>query len=511
MLILSRVILSICFFLVAGCLGSTTSTVKSFIPTKINQDTPIIAQINKQYKAPLFAVGVEIDRQRNQSSGLGLISQTELENYVNDQLKKLKLASGFESVPGRAYLFADTSFGARVSADGNIYIPYAVILDLESTDELTALLAHELAHTIRGHSNSELFVAVQKKALSATALVAGLRKNDAGGMRESDLKALQKTLGTLMVADGFINPGWTRLQESEADKLGLDIMIAAGYNPDGMFVLLDKVAHWEEKNREQQRERNAFVEKALGSIRLTKDETELGQALNGYFNQGATKLGAFVDSFNKDHDSAESRYDSLLTYADLHYANAAAPELKKQGWNGVARSSSSKAMLQSLERTAKARAAITQGDFNTSEQLIRKAVTKQTNNQNFVRQTFYELRAAQNKNDAMRDNLKIGMGGQYPSLFLHIENIKLKDQGTTKLNAVDAKSLVNVFDSYGRPADYYNEVLTLLSSSEMKSQVLAMQAECMAKYAGEGISCSVGGDKSEKNDFSYKGLMKSFL
>lgn len=509
---LSRMALVAGFVLLTGCLGSATSTVKSFIPGKLNQDEPILAQLDKDYKAPLFAVGADVDRQRNQSSGLGLISDSKLEGYLNEQLEKLKLASGFANLPGRAYLFADTSFGARASADGNIYIPYAVILDLESTDEMAALLAHELAHTIRGHSNSELFVAVQKKALSATALVAGLRKNDVGGMRDSDAKALQKTLGSLMVADGFINPGWTRMQESEADKLGLDIMIAAGYNPDGMFVLLDKVARWEEKNRQQQHERNAIVEKALGSIQLTDDKTALGQAVNGYFNQGATKIGAFVDSFNKDHDSAVSRYDSLLTYTDLHYASAAAPALKKQSWNAVARGGSSKAMLQALEKTDKARAAIAQGDLRTGEQLINKAVTRQTNNQNFVRQTFYELRAAQNKNDAMRDNLRMGMDGQYPSLFLHIENIRLKGNGDAKLNAADATHLVKVFDSYGRPADYYNDVLTLLSNSEIKSQVLAMQAECMTKYAGEGISCNVGEDAGEqKNDYSYKGLMKSFL
>ncbi len=510
---LSRVSLMSCFFLVTGCLGSASNTVKSFIPTKFNTDTPIIAQIDKQYKAPLFAVGAEFDRQYNQSSGLGLISHAELENYINDQLKQLKSASGFAAVPGRAYLLADTSFGARASADGNIYIPYTVILDLESTDELAALLAHELAHTIRGHTNADLFVAVQKKALSATALVAGLRKNDVGGMRESDLKALQNTLGSLMLTDGFLNPGWTRMQESEADKLGLDIMIAAGYNPDGMFALLNKVAHWEEKNQQQQHERNAFVEKALGSIKLTKNQTALDQALNSYFNQGATKLGSFVDSFNKDHDSAEARYDSVLTYTDMHYANAAAPALQTQRWNTVARGSSTKAMLQALQHADKARMAIAQGDLRSGEQFISKAVTKQTNNQNFVRQTFYELRAAQNKKPGMSDNLRIGMTGQYPSFFLHIQNIKLKEQGSAKLNAAAATNLVKTFDTYGRPAEYYNDVLTLLSNSELKSQVLVMQAECMTKYAGEGISCSVGEGKGggEKNDYSYKGLMKSFL
>lgn len=512
MLMLSRITLTACFILLAGCLDDASNRVKSFIPNKINSDAPIIAQIDKQYKTPLFTVGAEFDRQRNQSVGLGLISHVGLETYINDQLALLKKASGFESVPGRAYLFADTSFGARASADGNIYIPYAVILDLESTDELAALLAHELAHTIRGHSNSDLFVMVQKKALSASALVASLRKTDAGGLRESDLKMLQKAFGSVMVSDGFISPGWTRMQEEEADKLGLDIMIAAGHNPDGMFALLDKVDQWEEKNQAQQHDRNAFIENALGSIRLTNDETALGKTLNSYFNQGATKFGAFVDNLSKDHDSAVSRYDGLLKYADLHYANVSAPALKTQGWNAVAHSSNAKSMLHALQGTDQAREAIARGDLGLGEKLIRKVVSKETNSQNFLRQTFYELRAAQNKKSSMGENLKIGLAGQYPSLFLHIESMKLKEQGAGKLSAADTKSLLSVFDAYARPPDYYNQVVTLLDNAGMTSQVLALQTECMAKYMGEGISCSAGSTAEEKgNDYSYKGLMKSLL
>jgi|GEM_PF-3483344 len=512
MLMLLRASLIASFLLIAGCLGAVSSTVKSFVPVGLDPNTPIISQIDKQYRAPLFAVGPELDRQRNQSTGLGLVSQAELETYLNDQLDRLKIASGIEGLPGRVYLFADTSFGARASADGNIYIPYAVILDLESTDEVAALLAHELAHTIRGHSSTDLFVMVQKKALSASALFASLRKTDAGGMRDSDLQALQNTMVSLLVADGFINPGWTRLQEEEADKLGLDIMIAAGYNSDAMFALLDKVGHWEELNSQKQHERNAIIENALGSVRLTQDDTALGNALNSYFNQGATKVGAYVDSLNKNHDSAVSRYDSVLAYTDLHYGNVAAPALQTEQWDRIARGSSTKAMLQALERTGEARDAMARGDLRNGERLIKSAVSTQTNNQNFVRQTFFELRAAQSKHDSMKQNLEIGLAGEYPSFLLHVENIRLKQEPDDKVSQADAQQLLTTFDAYGRPADYYNRVVPLLDSAGLSGQVLALLTECMTKYAGEGISCSVvSAEQSQKNDLSYKALMNSLL
>ena len=113
----------------------------------------------------------------------------------------------------------------------------------------------------------------------------------------------------------------------------------------------------------------------------------------------------------------------------------------------------------------------------------------------------------------MQEGLNTGLQGQYPSLFLHVGQSKLAGKKTDTLPRGSAEALANAFDTYGRPADYYNEVMTLLSKSDMKSQVLVLQAECVAKYVGEGISCSVGDEEKDKQgvDFSYKNMMKSLL
>lgn len=512
MLILFRAALIASFFLTAGCLATVNSTVRSFAPVGLTDDTPVLAQINKQYKAPLFSIGADFDRHRNQSAGLGLISHAELEAYMNEQLDRLKTASGIAGLPGRAYLFADTSFGARASADGNIYIPISVVLDLESTDELTALLAHELAHTIRGHSSSEFFVTAQKKALKASSFFAGMRQSDTGIVRSSDMKTVEHVMASLVVADGFINPGWTRLQEEEADKLGMDLLVASGRNPEAMFVLLEKMERWEENNRQQQDERNALMEKALGSLTPVKNETGVDSLVNSYINQGATKLGAYLDGFNKNHDSAATRYETLLAYTDRHYIDLPSPAMETLRWNATGRGNYSKAIHRSLQRTGEASDALAQGDLRKAEQLMKSAVTPETNNQNFVRQTFFELRAAQGKSDSMSQNLQIGLDGAYPSLFLHVQNTQLKLRKGDGSSAEDAAQLLEVFDSYGRPGEYYNQILPLVRSGGMQSQAIMMLAECQIKYAGDGISCGEDSkEKARENDYSYEGLMKSFL
>lgn len=496
----------------SGCLQNSPSMLKTVTNTKLNTNQPVIEQINSQHKKSIFAVGLEADRKRNQSSGLGLIKHDELENYLNEQLKKLKKDSGFTSVPGNVYLFADTVFGARTSADGNIYIPYAVIMDLSSSDEVAALLAHELAHTIRGHFSSDIFVKAQKKGLAATAVVANFRKNEAGVIRSNDKKNIHKVMASLVISDGFINPGWTRIQELEADKLGLDIMIKAGYNPDGMFVLLEKMAIWDDKNKLIQQQQNASLEAKLGAIKVTNDTSVIGTTINSYLSQGASKFGAMIDRLNKSHDSADTRHNHLLEYSDKHYGHLTASTLETKRWSQIAKSSQTKQIWNALENSIAAQQAMSDKNYSKANQLL-KNTRSNTNNQNFLHQTLYELDSLQNKNQSLQTHVNNGLRGHYPSLRLHIEKAKINSGNAEKTPTSVAQSLISTFDNYGRPADYYGDILALLSKSDMKPQVLALTAECIAKYAGEGINCDTGNleESAKNNDFSYENLFKSLL
>jgi hypothetical protein len=269
---------------------------------------------------------------------------------------------------------------------------------------------------------------------------------------------------------------------------------------------------WEAQNLEQQQDRNAILEKVFGTLQLTQEDTPVDNMLNSYFNQGATKLGAYVDSLNKDHDSAATRYDTLLAYNDRHYVDAAMPVMETQRWSAVGGGQALKALDHSLRTTGDARKAITEGDLGKAERLIKSAITAQTNDQNFLRKTFFELRKAQGKSRSMSQNLQIGLGGTYPSLFMHIEDTKLKLGDEAALNPTDGEQLLRTFTAYGSPADYYNEIIPLLQNAGMGNQALKLTGECLVKYVGDGISCSeVSEKKAQENDYSYQGLMKSFM
>jgi predicted Zn-dependent protease len=100
---------------------------------------------------------------------------------------------------------------------------YTGLLDVARTqDQLAAVIGHEVAHVVAQHHNERLsqqFAAQQGLAL-VNALAGG------GGATQQTAMAL---LG-LGAQVGVLLP-YSRIQESEADKIGLDLMARAGFDP----------------------------------------------------------------------------------------------------------------------------------------------------------------------------------------------------------------------------------------------------------------------------------------
>ena len=276
------------------------------------------------------------------------MSYPELETFLNTRLETLKHISGIEGLDGRVYVMANTVFGARCSADGNIYIPMGMLEDIDSEDMLVALLAHELSHNILNHPDSDLFVQVQKKGVMASALIAGLNQDKTGAISAKDKRRMENALDIMLVSDGFINPGWTRGQESEADRLGLDLMVAAGYNPDGMFNLFEKIKAGDERNRAfQEAQRQQQIKNLKQYKSGAGDQIDAG--LNTVFANLQSNFMSLLDDTSKNHDDSEKRITELVEYVDLHYPELEEPQIRKRAWNRIVGTARYKTLQRSLK------------------------------------------------------------------------------------------------------------------------------------------------------------------
>jgi Zn-dependent protease with chaperone function len=133
---------------------------------------------------------------------------------------------------------------ARSLSTGTVYVSSGLISMVDNEAQLAYILGHEIGHVEKNHWHEDVLVAngvdrynekqQKRRALfSAVATVAtgGLFKAGGGSFLEGAGLALlvAPSLLKFMVADA--TPTWDKLQEDEADRLGLQYMLERNYDP----------------------------------------------------------------------------------------------------------------------------------------------------------------------------------------------------------------------------------------------------------------------------------------
>src|SRR6266404_9225018 len=121
---------------------------------------------------------------------------------------------------------------------GHVYITSA-LLKLANDDELGSVLAHEIGHIVARHSLKTL---KQKQEYDDIARSLGELTGVAGNLARD----LGVALGEI-VAQGFLTVH-TRDEEREADFLGVRGMARAGFDPQGMVTMFQKLQRIEEQD-----------------------------------------------------------------------------------------------------------------------------------------------------------------------------------------------------------------------------------------------------------------------
>ncbi|MDZ4694241.1 MAG: M48 family metalloprotease [Deltaproteobacteria bacterium] len=117
------------------------------------------------------------------------------------------------------------SINAFAAPGGYVFVTTAAVKAAKSEDELAAILAHEVAHVVRGHALGSI-----KK--SRWAGVAKEAVNNSVTLDEAALGELTQVFDGAMndMMDAIFVKGYSRDTEFEADSVGAAIMAHAGYD-----------------------------------------------------------------------------------------------------------------------------------------------------------------------------------------------------------------------------------------------------------------------------------------
>ena len=131
----------------------------------------------------------------------------------------------------RFHIIRDKEINAFSGPGGHIYITSAM-MNLANDDELASVLAHEIGHVVARHS---LKTIQQSQTLGGLADLFGSITGVAG-----ETAGELGTAAARILASGLLSVH-NREEEREADFLGVRTMAKAGYSPEGMITMFQKL------------------------------------------------------------------------------------------------------------------------------------------------------------------------------------------------------------------------------------------------------------------------------
>ena len=176
---------------------------------------------------------IDIDRKHAPhqiSSDYGPSGDPVMAAYISQVGKDLSQLSHRPDMPYSYRVVDATYVNAYAFPGGTIATTRGIMASLDNEAALAALLGHEIGHVNARHTASRM-----SKALLTQLAVVGLVV--AASASDEKLAPLAAGLGAL--GAGALLAKYSRNDERQADSLGMEYMVKAGYNPEGMVSLMD--------------------------------------------------------------------------------------------------------------------------------------------------------------------------------------------------------------------------------------------------------------------------------
>ena len=179
-----------------------------------------------------YEVGLDLAREIRQQ--LGRQQQPQADQILNEIGNRL---AGCVANKSRRFNF-ETINGPEPNAfalpGGFIFVTQSLVeLCRYDKNEIACILGHEMAHIIRGHAMNRI---VSNSAIAAASRAAPIRGVLSGWLRKVGVQ--------------FIESAYSKDLESEADRFGVRLVAAAGYEPAACVQLFSRLAKLKSSSNE---------------------------------------------------------------------------------------------------------------------------------------------------------------------------------------------------------------------------------------------------------------------
>lgn len=173
---------------------------------------------------------------RQMRGGAPLIDDPLLVQYINQLGQRLVKNANSVRTPFHFFIIRNDELNAFAFFGGNVVIHSALFRYAENESELASVLAHEISHVTQRH----LARAIESQQRSAPLTWVGALGSILLAMANPQV-GMAALSGTLAGAQqGIIS--FTQANEQEADRIGLQVLQRAGFDPQAMPNFMQKLA-----------------------------------------------------------------------------------------------------------------------------------------------------------------------------------------------------------------------------------------------------------------------------
>ncbi len=163
------------------------------------------------------------------------VDDPELEDYLERVGSRLVAVSATPSQQYRYFVLHDKSINAAATLGGVLYFHTGLFVAAQSESELASVMAHEISHVQQRHMAR--MVAQQQNMgymMIASLVLAILASRSSGDAAGAALSAGQAAMASAQLA-------YSRDYEREADRIGLQVLDAAGFDTRGMVSFFERL------------------------------------------------------------------------------------------------------------------------------------------------------------------------------------------------------------------------------------------------------------------------------
>ncbi len=170
-------------------------------------------------------------------SQLPIINDPLIDEYINDVGLSLVAQANDVKTQFRFFVVQNNAINAFAFFGGNVGIHTGLILLTDNESELASVLGHEITHVTQRH----LARSIEARARNNPATIAAVLGSIAlalAGAGEAGMAGLQ----TSLALSQQMSINYTRLNEKEADRIGIELLAKSNFDPYSAPIFFSKMA-----------------------------------------------------------------------------------------------------------------------------------------------------------------------------------------------------------------------------------------------------------------------------